>query len=64
MPKFVAAYGVSVSGFQGIHRQTLLEMLRCMGVDVQKAVQLGSATHIVAQDVTDQSSQKMVVART
>ncbi|KAL3154240.1 hypothetical protein ABBQ32_013740 [Trebouxia sp. C0010 RCD-2024] len=54
-----AAYGVSITAFQGMQRQILLDMLRCMGVDVQKQMRLGSATHIVAQDVDDRISNKL-----
>ena len=54
---------MSVTGFQGIHRQLLLDMLRCMGVDVQKEMRLASATHIIAQDVDDKPSKKLQHAR-
>lgn len=42
-----------------MQRQILLDLLRCMGVDVQKQMRLGSATHIVAQDVDDRVSNKL-----
>lgn len=54
-----AAYGVSITAFQGMQRQILLDMLRCMGVDVQKQMRLGSATHIIAQDVDERISNKL-----
>ncbi|KAL3139869.1 hypothetical protein ABBQ38_004164 [Trebouxia sp. C0009 RCD-2024] len=53
------AYGVSITAFQGMQRQILLDMLRCMGVDVQKQMRLGSATHIIAQDVDERISNKL-----
>ena len=62
-PKRTAAYGVSITAFQGMQRQILLDMLRCMGVGVQKQMHMGSATHIVAQDVDDKVSAKLKVTR-
>ena len=58
-----AAYGVSVTAFQGMQRQILLDMLRCMGVDVQKQMHMCTATHVVAQDVDDDKSEKLAYAR-
>ena len=58
-----AAYGVSVTAFQGMQRQILLDMLRCMGVGVQKQMHMGTATHVVAQDVDDEKSEKLAYAR-
>lgn len=58
-----AAYGVSVTAFQGMQRQILLDMLRCMGVGVQKQMHMGTATHVVAQDVDDAKSEKLAYAR-
>ena len=58
-----AAYGVSVTAFQGLQRQILLDMLRCMGVGVQKQMHMGTATHVVAQDMDDQKSEKLAHAR-
>lgn len=46
-----------------MHRQVLLDMLHCLGVEVQKEMKLGSATHIVAHDVDDKKSKKLEHAR-
>lgn len=58
-----AAYGVSVTAFQGTQRQILLDLLRCMGVGVQKQMHMGTATHVVAQNVDDEKSVKLAYAR-
>ena len=58
-----AACGISVTSFVGLQRQVLLDMLHCMGVDVQKEMRLAAVTHIVAQDVDDRSSKKLEHAR-
>ena len=59
VPEPVAGYGVSITAFQGMQRQILLDLLRCLGVDVQKQMRLNAATHIVAQDVDDKTSNKL-----
>ena len=45
----------------------MLDLVRCMGVcvqkDVQKDVHLASLTHVVTHNVNDQSSQKVLAAR-
>lgn len=58
-----AECGVSVTSFQGLQRQVLLDMLRCMGVEVQKEMRLNAVTHIIARDVDDRSSKKLEHAR-
>ncbi len=58
-----AACGVSVTSFQGLQRQILLDMLWCMGVDVQKEMRLNAVSHIIARDVDDKSSKKLEHAR-
>ena len=58
-----AGCGVSVTSFQGLQRQVLLDMLRCMGVEVQKEMRLNAVTHIIARDVDDRSSKKLEHAR-
>lgn len=63
MGQCCAACGVSVTSFAGLHRQILLDMLHCMGVDVQKEMRLTAVTHIVARDVNDRSSKKLEHAR-
>ncbi|KAL0031707.1 hypothetical protein WJX79_002272 [Trebouxia sp. C0005] len=57
------ACGVSVTSFQGLQRQILLDMLWCMGVDVQKEMRLNAVSHIIARDVDDKSSKKLEHAR-
>ena len=42
-----------------MQRQILLDLLRCMGVDVQKSMRLTAATHIIAQNVNDKTSDKL-----
>lgn len=63
IPLRTAAYGVSVTAFQGMQRQILLDLLRCMGVGVQKQMHMGTATHVVAQNVDDDKSEKLTYAR-
>lgn len=63
LPITAAACGVSVTSFQGLQRQILLDMLRCMGVEVQKEMRLNDVTHIIARDVDDKSSKKLEHAR-
>ena len=58
-PKIIAGYGVSITAFQGMQRQILLDLLRCLGVDVQKQMRLNTATHLIAQDVDDKTSSKL-----
>ena len=58
-----AVCGVSVTSFQGLQRQILLDMLWCMGVDVQKEMRLNAVSHIIARDVDDKCSKKLEHAR-
>ena len=48
---------------QGSFRQTLLDLLKCTGVEVQKNMHLPVITHIIAVDVHDQKSAKLNAAR-
>ena len=53
----------TLTGFQGMQRQHILELLRAMGVHVQKSMLLSSITHVVAKDTQDATSAKLVNAR-
>ncbi len=48
---------------QGSFRHTLLDLLQCMGVEVQKNMHLPRITHVVALDVEDTQSAKLNAAR-
>ncbi|KAK9864191.1 hypothetical protein WJX84_006137 [Apatococcus fuscideae] len=54
---------VTVTGFLGSFRHIVLDLLQCMGVEVQKNMHLPVITHIVAVDVHDQKSAKLCAAR-
>ncbi|KAK9840981.1 hypothetical protein WJX81_003698 [Elliptochloris bilobata] len=53
----------TLTGFQGAQRQHIIELLRVMGVRVQKSMLLSSITHVVAKDTHDPASDKLVTAR-
>ena len=53
----------TLTGFQGAQRQHILQLLRAMGVHVQKSMQLSTITHVVAKDTDDTASSKLVTAR-
>ncbi len=54
----------TLTGFQGAQRQHVLELLRMMGVHVQKSMQLSTITHVVAKDTQSTASAKLCFART
>jgi len=51
----------TLTGFQGAQRQHVLELLRMMGVHVQKSMQLSTITHV---DTRSTASAKLCFART
>lgn len=53
----------TLTGFQGAQRQHILQLLRAMGVHVQKSMLLATITHVVANDTGDTTSNKLVAAR-
>ena len=48
---------------QGSFRHTLLDLLQCMGVEVQKNMDPARVTHVIALDVDDRKSAKLEAAR-
>ena len=51
-----------MSGFQGLQRQVLFELMRCTGAKVDKEMQVNQVTHVVAKD-PQSNAKKLEVAR-